>query len=335
MNMKVLSFADGRVRKKLKGGEYLPDISWTGIVNRYFMNAFINERKDFNKFILDYGSVQELEKGFLTGERLANKRILQVGLCRDVLELKPGEEKTLELSIYSGLRKKEELLKAEGSLEAVNTQGWLGPVRAAIKAVLMFFYKVTRSYGIAIILLSCSLQLLMFPLSANSMKANKRMKELQPLMKDLQVKYKNDPKRLNAEVMELYKKKGVNPFSGCLPIIPQMPIFFALFTVLRESVELRYEGFFWVPDLTMMDPVYILPIMMGAAMFFQQKFTAPAGGDPAQAKMMLFMPVLFTFMFLKFPAGLVLYWLTSNILGLLQYAFYASKEKRNRVLAVP
>jgi len=140
------------------------------------------------------------------------------------------------------------------------------------------------------------------------------MKNLQPKMNELRLKYKDDPKRLNVEMMNLYRSRKMNPFSGCLPMLLQIPIFWALFTMLRNAVELRHSPFiFWIGDLSMKDPIYVLPILMGVTMFFQQKLTAT---DPAQSKMMMFMPVLFTVIFLNFPSGLVLYWLMNNILTL-------------------
>ena len=161
------------------------------------------------------------------------------------------------------------------------------------------------------------------------------MKEVQPHMKEIQAKYKEDPKRLNAEMMNLYKTKNVNPFGGCLPMVFQIPIFWSLFTMLRTAIELRYEGFLWVGDLSMKDPYYIFPLLMGVAMFFQQKITSPGAGDPAQQKMMMFMPVFFTFIFLNFPAGLTLYWLTNNILTLTQHAIMNRNKNRKKDLAVP
>jgi len=176
------------------------------------------------------------------------------------------------------------------------------------------------------------LQILVFPLTLKSLKAAAAMKKLQPLMKELQTKYKADPQRMNVELMNLYKTQGVNPLSGCLPMILQLPIFWALFTTLRNAYEIHGAPWiFWIHDLSMKDPYYVLPVLMGLGMLLQQKMTATAT-DPAQAKMMMFMPVIFTFMFLKFPAGLVLYWLVNNILTVSeQYIIMRVEERRSAV----
>lgn len=142
----------------------------------------------------------------------------------------------------------------------------------------------------------------------------KEMQKVQPEMAMLREKYKGDKARLNREMMDLYKRRKVNPLGGCLPMVVQIPIFFALYWALMGSIELRHAPFiFWIRDLSYRDPIYISPILMGASMLWQQKMT-PTAGDPRQAKMMMFMPIIFTFLFLTFPAGLVIYWLVTNML---------------------
>jgi YidC/Oxa1 family membrane protein insertase len=151
------------------------------------------------------------------------------------------------------------------------------------------------------------------------------MKSIQPKINELRLKYKNDAKRLNVEIMNLYRSRKMNPFGGCLPMLLQIPIFWGLFTMLRNAVELRHSPFiFWLRDLSMKDPIYVLPILMGVTMFLQQKLTAT---DPAQSKMMAFMPVLFTVIFLNFPSGLVLYWLMNNILTLAMQSIMYRRSK--------
>jgi YidC/Oxa1 family membrane protein insertase len=161
----------------------------------------------------------------------------------------------------------------------------------------------------------------MFPLTFKSSKSMLLMKKLQPEMKKIQEKFKKDPKRLQQETMELYKKHKTNPFGGCLPMLVQIPIFFALFTALRNSWDLHGAGWiFWITDLSAKDPYYVLPIVMGAMMFVQQKLTM-AVSDKSQAAIFKWMPLIFTFMFLRFPAGLVLYWLTSNVISFFQQLY--------------
>jgi YidC/Oxa1 family membrane protein insertase len=199
-----------------------------------------------------------------------------------------------------------------------------------ILRVMDFFYAHTGNYGIAIILLTVITKVLFFPLTIKSMTSMKAMQALQPQINALRSKYKNDAQKLQQETMALYRTHKVNPLGGCLPMIVQIPIFYALYVALSVSVELQSQPFIcfgrmfgvdlWICDLAAHDPTYILPLLMGASMFIQQKMT-PVMGDPRQAKMMLFMPVIFTFMFLNLPSGLVLYWTLSNVLQIAQQKY--------------
>ena len=153
----------------------------------------------------------------------------------------------------------------------------------------------------------------------------KKMQKIQPMMAELKEKYKNDSQKMQKETMQLYKKYKVNPVGGCLPMFLQIPVFIALYNVLLKAIELRGAPFaLWITDLAVKDPYYVLPIVMGLTMVLQQKMT-PSAMDPKQAKMMMLMPIVFTFMFLSFPAGLVLYWLVNNVLGIIQQ-YYANKK---------
>jgi YidC/Oxa1 family membrane protein insertase len=192
------------------------------------------------------------------------------------------------------------------------------------------FYEYTHNYGVAIILLTVITKVLFFPLTIKSMTSMKAMQALQPQINALRSKYKSDPQRLQRETMELYRAHKVNPLGGCLPMVVQIPIFYALYVALSVSVDIQNAPFIcfgrlfgvdlWICDLAAHDPTYVLPILMGISMFIQQKMT-PVMGDPRQAKMMLFMPVVFTFMFLNLPAGLVLYWTLSNVLQIAQQKY--------------
>jgi YidC/Oxa1 family membrane protein insertase len=163
--------------------------------------------------------------------------------------------------------------------------------------------------------LTLCLQVLLSPLTYKSLKAAASMRKLQPQIAKLQERYKDDPTRMNTEMMGLYKKEGANPLGGCLPMLLQMPIFVSLYNALRNSWELHGVGWmFWIHDLSAKDPYYVLPLVMGGLMFAQSKLNPPAG-DPAQQQMMMFMPVIFTVMFLNFPSGLVLYWLTNSLVS--------------------
>jgi len=201
---------------------------------------------------------------------------------------------------------------------------WLG---VPILKLMKWVHHYVGNYGVAIILLTVVSKVLFYPLTVKSMRSMKAMQALQPQVNALRTKYKNDPKKLQEETLGLYRKHHVNPMGGCLPMIAQIPIFYALYLALSVSVELQNATFLcfgrifgfdvWICDLASHDPTYVLPILMGVTMFMQQKMT-PTTGDPRQAKMMLVMPFVFTFMFLNLPAGLVLYWTVSNVLQILQ-----------------
>jgi len=186
---------------------------------------------------------------------------------------------------------------------------------------LKFFYGYIPNFGIGIIIITVVLKILFFPLTHKSYKSMKDMSKLQPKMAALKEKFKNDKDGLNKAVMELYREHKVNPLGGCLPMIVQIPVFFALYKALMFSIELRHAPFMlWITDLSDKDPYYITPLLMGVTMFIQQKMS-PSNMDEMQQKIMLALPVVFTFMFLTFPSGLVLYWLVNNILTIGQQLY--------------
>jgi YidC/Oxa1 family membrane protein insertase len=209
--------------------------------------------------------------------------------------------------------------------------------------LLHLFYSYTHNYGVAIILLTIIMKALFFPLTVKSMKSMKAMQAIQPQVNQLRSKYKNDTAKLQQETMALYREHGVNPLGGCLPMVVQIPVFYALYVALSVAVEIQNAPFIcfgrapawlpllgskdlWICNLADYDPTYILPLLMGVSMFVQQKMT-PVMGDPRQAKIMLLMPVVFTFMFLNLPSGLVLYWTLSNVLQIAQQYYMDSGAK--------
>lgn len=197
--------------------------------------------------------------------------------------------------------------------------GFFSVIAVPTLRVLQFIYKFIPNYGVAIILCTLLIRLITFPLQYKSFKSMKKMQELQPQMNALKEKYKDDPKRMQMETMELFKKAGANPLSGCLPLLLQMPFFFAIYRVLYSAVELVGAPFMgWVTDLSVKDPYYVLPVLMAAAMFIQQKLTPQTATDPTQQKIMLFMPVIFALFMLNLPAGLVLYIFVSTVIGIAQ-----------------
>ena len=197
--------------------------------------------------------------------------------------------------------------------------GWFTWASKPLFKVLMWLHGIFGNWGWAIVALVVLIRLVLYPLTYKGMLSMQKMKDLAPKMKEMREKYKGDPQRMNAATMELYKKNGANPLGGCLPLLLQIPVFFAIYRVLLNSVELQgADWILWIGDLSRMDPTYILPILMGASMFFQQRMTPNNFTDPLQAKIFKYLPVIFTFFFVTFPSGLVLYWLTNNLLSIAQ-----------------
>jgi YidC/Oxa1 family membrane protein insertase len=229
-----------------------------------------------------------------------------------------------------------DLLESVGKgIERAIDFGYFGFISKPLLNVLHFFHRFTSSYGIDIIILTVLIKLLMWPLTHKSMASMKSMQKLAPQMEKLKEKFADDKEKLNREIMELYKRNGVNPLGGCLPMVLQLPVFYGLYSVLGTPIELRHAPFLWINDLSQPDwhslpftvpswwpsalpaGIPVLTILMGASMFLQQWMT-PSAGDPNQKKMMMLMPLMFTFMFVSFPAGLTVYWLVNNVLGIAQ-----------------
>jgi len=242
-----------------------------------------------------------------------------------------------KFSLYAGPKEHDKLETLKLGLEHIINYGFFSIIARPFFWVLKFFYSFLGNYGWAIILLTIVTRIPFIPMMTKSQKSMKKMQEIQPLMNDIKEKYKKDPQRMQKEMMELYKKHKVSPLGGCLPMLLQIPVFFALYKVLLISIELRGAPFMlWITDLAAPDSLFghipavlpviggfalgPLPLLMGATMFIQQKMT-PTSMDPTQAKMMLMMPFIFTFMFLNLASGLVLYWTIGNILGIIQQVF--------------
>ncbi|MBI5408225.1 MAG: membrane protein insertase YidC [Nitrospirae bacterium] len=227
--------------------------------------------------------------------------------------------------LYAGPKEYDRLKKLNKGLEHIIDFGWFSIVAMPLFWVLKFFYKYLGNYGWAIIVLTIVTRIPFIPILNKSQQSMKKMQKIQPMMAEIKEKYKKDPQKMQKEMMALYKKHKVNPVGGCLPMLLQIPVFVALYNVLAKAIELRGAHFaFWITDLASKDPYYVLPVVMGGTMILQQKMT-PTAMDPTQAKMMMFMPVIFTFMFLSFPSGLVIYWLVNNILGIIQQYFVNKK----------
>jgi len=241
------------------------------------------------------------------------------------LSLNSGATVSQSFMAYFGPRDKAILESVNHELARAIDFGFFGVIADPLLWFLNFIHQYVHNYGIAIILLTVLIKLLFWPLTHKSYASMKAMQKLQPEMQKIKERFKNDRARQGQETMELYKKHRVNPMSGCLPMLIQIPVFFALYRVLYEAIELRHADFiFWLTDLSAKDPYYITPLIMGATMFIQQKMT-PSTMDPTQQKVFLLMPVIFTVLFLNFPSGLVIYWLVNNLLTIAQQ-YYIHKK---------
>ncbi|MCD5391143.1 membrane protein insertase YidC [candidate division NPL-UPA2 bacterium] len=315
----------GFIRKTtMRWGEPKPlpgPVGWVAMRNRYFTAALIPEG--------EVAGAQLLEKE--DGRRW-------IALKMPPFSLPQGGRVSKSFSLYLGPQDIKMLRQSGPGLEMVVDFGFWSMIARPIHALLKMFYGWFGNYGLSIILLSLTIKLAFYPFTRKSFESMRKMQEdmksLQPELEALKDKYKNNPQKLNKATMELYKKRGVNPLGGCkgcLPTLFQMPVFFALFPVLNNAIELRQAPFFgWIDDLSTRDPYYVLPILMGVTMFFQQKVTGmgtASGAQLDQAKMMsIIMPIILTFVFFNLPSGIVLYWLCFNVFTILQQSLVKKKR---------
>ncbi|MHB8138734.1 MAG: membrane protein insertase YidC [Smithellaceae bacterium] len=296
--------------KKLNSETVLgPNVLWGAFESKYFIASAIPENPSLTNVVLTRDASD----------------MVTVGIKGRKEVIPDGQNSAFSYSIYLG-PKQHDLLKTLGvGLESAIDFGWFKWLAIPALYILNFLYGFVLNYGIAIIILTTIIKIIFWPLGNLSYKSMNEMKKLQPKIEALKEKYKNDQSKIGQETMALYREHKVNPFSGCLPMLIQIPVFFGLYKALMYSIELRHSPlFFWIQDLSAKDPYYITPIIMGATQFITQKMT-PAMGDPMQQKIMLFMPIVFTFFFLNFPAGLVIYWLFNNILQIGQQ-YYINKK---------
>jgi len=254
---------------------------------------------------------------------IKGKPMASINIDNGNFEAKIIESKT-KLSGFSfyGLKGYDQLQKVGSNLHLAVDFGIFGIIAVPILKGLQFFYKFAPNYGVAIILITLFIRSLLFPLQFKSFKSMKKMQKLQPELAKLKEKHADDPQKMQRATMELFKKNGANPMGGCLPLLLQMPVFFAFYQVLFNSVELLHAPFiFWIHDLSAKDPYYVLPVLMGIAMFFQTKLNPSTSADPMQKKMMMFMPLIFTFFMKDLPAGLNLYIFVSTVFGVTQQLF--------------
>ncbi|MEW5889129.1 MAG: membrane protein insertase YidC [Pseudomonadota bacterium] len=275
---------------------------WIAMVQHYFVSAVLPP--------------PNLEREYFA--RKLGDDLYAAGVIVPAPAVAPGQTVQVASSLYAGPQEQDKLAKIAPGLELVVDYGWLTVIAAPLFWVLELLYKLVGNWGWAIILLTVLIKLIFFPLSAASYRSMAKMRLVTPKLMKIKEQYGNDRVRMNQEMMELYKKEKINPLGGCLPILVQIPVFIALYWVLLGSVEMRHAPWLgWIQDLSAKDPYFILPVIMGVTMFVQTKLN-PTPPDPIQAKVMLAMPIVFTFMFLWFPAGLVLYWTVNNILSIAQ-----------------
>ena len=282
------------------------DAGWVAMLQHYFVGAWFPQGEGpfqfYSKVINEVGGPR-----YIIGQNSLRPVVVAAGSTGD-----------LGVKLFAGPKEQQRLnRKAEGFALTVD-YGWLTPVSVPLFWVLNKINEFVKNWGWSIILLTLLIKLAFYPLSAASYKSMAKMKKLQPRLQTLKERHGDDKAKLNQAMMEIYKKEKVNPLGGCLPIVIQIPVFIALYWVLLESVELRQAPFgLWIKDLSIKDPYFILPLAMGATMLGQQMLN-PAPLDPMQKKIMMAMPIVFTFLFLYFPAGLVLYWLVNNVLSIAQ-----------------
>ena len=310
-----VAMVDGQVKeikeKKFKKEELLlsGDIPWFGS-SMGEKNVEDNMRKPFFVSLI----VPKENEGINLKIGMKDEKLMYSRVVYPARSISGGGEAVYSFELYLGPKVIALLKDLNVGAEKVVRYGWFTAIAKILLLFMNLTHKVTKNYGADIIIISILLKMLFWPLTKKSYVSMKEMQKVQPEMAMLREKYKGDKARLNREMMDLYKRRKVNPLGGCLPMVVQIPIFFALYWALMGSIELRHAPFiFWIRDLSYRDPIYISPILMGASMLWQQKMT-PTAGDPRQAKMMMFMPIIFTFLFLTFPAGLVIYWLVTNML---------------------
>ena len=299
----------------IEGELPVTQMKWLGVEDQYFISAAVPMTTVRNG-LFRAGAYLSDPQPNVQGERLLSPYF---GVALPPTNLQPNLLVESDFRMYYGPKEDEELLKFGHNL-VVSHDRMLEVLAGPLLDLLRLIYGYVENYGVAIIILTIIVRLVLFPLTFKGMKSMKRMQQLSPRMKKLQAKYKNNKEKLNKEMMELYRKNRVNPLGGCLPMLLQIPVFFALYSALSSAVELRHAPFmFWISDLSQPDGLGITPLLMGASMYYQQKLTPQtAMMDSTQAKVMQMLPFIFTIFTFTFPSGLTLYWVTSNVLSIAQ-----------------
>ncbi|RKR07297.1 protein translocase subunit yidC [Kushneria sinocarnis] len=285
---------------------------WVAMIQHYFTTAWVPGGDQQNLYYTDTDSRDRNVAAF-------------AGPTRDIA---PGNSGELSATLYMGPKVQERLEAVAPNLNLTVDFGWLWFLASPLFWLLKHIHALIGNWGWSIILLTCLVKAALFPLSAKAYKSMARMRKLGPEMKRIKEQHGDDRQKMSQEMMKFYQQEKINPLGGCLPMVIQMPVFIALYWMLMESVELRHAPFIlWIHDLSAQDPYFILPIIMGLSMFAQQLLN-PTPPDPTQAKIMKMLPIIFTFFFLWFPAGLVLYWITNNCLSIAQQYFVTRRIER-------
>ncbi len=303
-NYKKLDFGDLSDEDIVRQGGYKVSQTggWVAMVQHYFLSAWVPDQQQQNNFNLRKGS----------GD------IYLLGFTSPTQTVAAGSQGQINAGFYAGPKDIDRLEEIAPYLDLTVDYGWLWWIAKPLFHFLNFIHSILGSWGWSIVALTVLIKLAFFHLSATSYRSMAKMRKFAPEMQRMKELYGDDRQKMSQEMMKLYKKEKINPLSGCLPILVQMPVFISLYWVLMESVELRHTPFLgWISDLSVKDPLFILPVIMGITMFIQQKLN-PTPPDPTQARIMQMMPFVFTFMFLWFPAGLVLYWVVNNTLSIAQ-----------------
>jgi YidC/Oxa1 family membrane protein insertase len=313
------------------------DVDTYSFVGPVFFNGEKSEKLDRDDLISDGpltqtatdGWIASIEHHFLSaiepaaGQRYTYRASVQNNVAVSSLigstqVVAPGSTHAFETTLFVGPKLQDQLEEISPKLKLTVDYGWLTILSQPLFWLLSMVHDFVKNWGVSIIVVTILIKLVFYKLTETSGRSMAKMREIQPRMKALQERYKDDRQQLSQAMMELYKREKVNPAAGCLPILIQMPFFLAFYWVLLESVEMRQAPFaLWITDLSSRDPYFILPLIMGVAMFFQQKLN-PAPADPVQAKVMQIMPIVFTGFFAFFPSGLVLYWVTNTLLSIAQ-----------------
>lgn len=288
---------------------------WAAMIQHYFVSAWVPDKTATSQYF-----THVTQDGLYT-----------IGMIGPQVSVKPGEQINNSAKFYAGPAIADNLEKVAPGLPLTIDYGWLWIISVAIFWMMQKIYNLIGNWGWSIVIVTLLIKLMFYHLSAKSYRSMSGLKKLQPRINSLKERFGDDKQKFTQATLELYRKEKVNPMSGCLPILIQIPVFIALYWVLIESVQLRQAPFmFWIQDLSTYDPYYILPVMMGLSMFLQQRLNPPPP-DPMQAKLMMLMPVVFTVLFAKFPAGLMLYWFVNNTLSFLQqwYIMHSLEKASN------